>query len=182
VSVLPPTREWLRHDYYACLGVAPDAPPSEVDAAYRRLARRWHPDANPADPQAEERFKEVVAAHRVLRDPATRVAYDALRARHGLAPPRPDQARRGPVDHLAPPRAPKARAPLPAWARRAIAAALALTGLLLGVWALAGPLPAPTEADTPGMVQATLAIAAAKLVGSAALVAAYPRLRERFAR
>lgn len=182
MTALPPTRDWIRQDYYACLGVDPEAPPGEVDAAFRLLARRWHPDRNPGDPEAEERFKQVVAAHRVLRDPATRAAYDAFRARHAPAAGPGAGWRSGPVDHLAPPRTPRTRAPLPAWARRVIAAGLAGLGAAVGVWAVAGPLPAPTDADTPAMVQATLGIAAAKLLGSAALVAAYPRLRARFGR
>ena len=47
-------REWFEKDYYAALGVAPTATPKEVTTAYRRLARQYHPDANPGDAGAEE--------------------------------------------------------------------------------------------------------------------------------
>ncbi len=63
-------------DYYSVLGVARDANPAEIKRAYRRQALRWHPDRNPGDPQAEQRFKAVSDAYQVLRDPEKRRAYD----------------------------------------------------------------------------------------------------------
>ena len=63
-------------DLYAILGVARTASADEIKKAYRKLARKHHPDVNPNDPQAEERFKEISAANDVLSDPARRARYD----------------------------------------------------------------------------------------------------------
>ncbi|MDQ3953265.1 MAG: molecular chaperone DnaJ [Actinomycetota bacterium] len=63
-------------DYYAVLGIPRDATPDDVKRAYRKLARQYHPDANPGDPEAVERFKEINAANEVLSDPAKRQRYD----------------------------------------------------------------------------------------------------------
>ena len=63
-------------DYYEILGVPRDATPDDVKRAYRKLARRYHPDANRDDPDAAERFKEINAANEVLSDPAKRQRYD----------------------------------------------------------------------------------------------------------
>ncbi len=65
-----------RRDYYEVLGVARDASPEEIKRAYRRLAVKYHPDRNPDDPEAEERFKEAAEAYAVLSDPEKRAAYD----------------------------------------------------------------------------------------------------------
>lgn len=63
-------------DYYAILGVKKDATPKDIKAAYRRLARKYHPDVNPGDKAAEEKFKDLQEAYDVLGDPAKRQKYD----------------------------------------------------------------------------------------------------------
>lgn len=65
-------------DYYKIMGVAPEAGADEIKRAYRKLARKYHPDVSD-DPNAEERFKEVGEAYEVLKDPAKREEYDQLR-------------------------------------------------------------------------------------------------------
>lgn len=66
-------------DYYSTLGVEPTAGEAELKTAYRRLARKYHPDVS-KEPGAEEKFKAVNEAYEVLRDPAKRAQYDQLRA------------------------------------------------------------------------------------------------------
>ncbi len=63
-------------DYYEQLGVSRDASAEAIKKAYRRLAREHHPDANPDDPEAEHRFKELASAYAVLSDPQKRSQYD----------------------------------------------------------------------------------------------------------
>jgi molecular chaperone DnaJ len=72
-------REWVEKDFYKELGVSSDASAEEIKRAYRKLARDLHPDANPNDLAAEERFKAVSEAHNVLSDPAKRKEYDETR-------------------------------------------------------------------------------------------------------
>jgi len=65
-----------KRDYYEVLGVSRSAGGKELKAAYRKLARKYHPDVNPNDKAAEERFKEVAEAFAVLSDPEKRAKYD----------------------------------------------------------------------------------------------------------
>ena len=68
-------------DYYKILGVGRTASEKEIKSAYRRLARKYHPDVNPGDKQAEDKFKEIGEAYEVLSDPEKRRQYD----RYGTA-------------------------------------------------------------------------------------------------
>jgi molecular chaperone DnaJ len=76
---MEPQREWFEKDYYATLGVSTDASERDIKKAYKDLARKLHPDQNPGDAVAEERFKDVSAAYDVLGDAEKRTAYDEVR-------------------------------------------------------------------------------------------------------
>jgi curved DNA-binding protein len=65
-------------DYYQILGVSRDASEEEIRRAYRKLARKYHPDVNPGSKSSEEKFKEINEAHEVLSNPDRRKQYDAL--------------------------------------------------------------------------------------------------------
>src|ERR687887_127765 len=67
-------------DYYSTLGVAKTATEKEVKQAFRKLARKFHPDVNPGDKTAEAKFKEINEAYEVLGDPEKRKKYDELGA------------------------------------------------------------------------------------------------------
>ncbi len=72
-------REWFEKDYYAVLGVPQSSTQKDITKAYRKLARELHPDKNPGNAVAEERFKEVASAYDVLGDEAKRKEYDEVR-------------------------------------------------------------------------------------------------------
>jgi molecular chaperone DnaJ len=73
------TKDFIEKDYYAVLGVPKDAPAPDIKKAYRKLARRFHPDANRGDANAEEKFKEISEAYDVLSDDKRRKEYDEAR-------------------------------------------------------------------------------------------------------
>src|SRR2546428_4755563 len=69
-----PTRTQI--DYYECLGVSRSATDQEIKSAYRQLALKFHPDRNPGNKEAEDRFKQAAEAYSVLGDPDKRQRYD----------------------------------------------------------------------------------------------------------
>jgi len=72
-------REWFEKDYYQTLGVPKNASAADIKKAYRKLAQQYHPDANPGNRDAEDRFKEVSSAYDVLGDAEKRTQYDRVR-------------------------------------------------------------------------------------------------------
>ena len=76
---MAPQREWFEKDYYRVLGVSDTASQKDIRSAFRKLSRQYHPDANPDDNAAEERFKEVSAAYDVVGDAEKRKEYDEVR-------------------------------------------------------------------------------------------------------
>jgi molecular chaperone DnaJ len=71
--------EWLEKDYYEVLDVPKDASKDEIKRAYRKLAQKYHPDANEGDSEAETRFKEISEAHSILSNDDKRREYDEMR-------------------------------------------------------------------------------------------------------
>jgi molecular chaperone DnaJ len=77
------TKDYLEKDYYKILGVSKNASADEIKQSYRKLARKYHPDANKGNTSAEERFKEISEAHNVLSDEKRRKEYDDARSLFG---------------------------------------------------------------------------------------------------
>lgn len=78
------SENWLTDDFYKALGVSEDASESDIKKAYRKLSRKYHPDLNPGDEQAEKKFKEISEAYDVLSDKKQREEYDQIR-RYGAS-------------------------------------------------------------------------------------------------
>ena len=66
----------MKRDYYEVLGIGKQADEKEIKKAYRKLAKKYHPDMNPGDKAAEQKFKEVTEAYNVLSDPEKKKLYD----------------------------------------------------------------------------------------------------------
>jgi molecular chaperone DnaJ len=91
------SQDWVEKDFYAILGVAKDASDADIKKAYRKLARKYHPDTNSGDAAAEKKFKDISEAYSVLSDAEERQQYDAIRAMGG-ARFAPGAARSGPAN------------------------------------------------------------------------------------
>ena len=81
-------------NYYEILGIKKDASQEEIKKAYRKLARQYHPDVNPGNKQAEERFKEINEAYNTLNDELLRKAYDG-KSGHGTGTNQTEERRQG---------------------------------------------------------------------------------------
>ena len=77
------TKDWIEKDFYKVLGVSKTAEADEIKKAYRKLARKYHPDSNAGDASAEAKFKEVSEAYDVVGDPKKRKEYDEARRLFG---------------------------------------------------------------------------------------------------
>jgi len=75
----------MQRDYYKVMGISSTATEEDIKKTYRKLARQYHPDLNPGDKAAEERFKEIGEAYEVLSDPERRAEYDGRQAATGAA-------------------------------------------------------------------------------------------------
>lgn len=78
------SENWLNQDFYKVLGVSEGSSEADIKKAYRKLARKYHPDQNPGDTAAEKKFKEVSEAYDVLSDPKQKEEYDQIR-KYGAA-------------------------------------------------------------------------------------------------
>lgn len=72
----------MKRDYYELLGLAKGADPSAIKKAYRKLAKKYHPDTNPGDKEAEKKFKEITEAYNILSDPEKKKLYDQFVTLH----------------------------------------------------------------------------------------------------
>jgi len=66
----------MAKDYYRILGISKNSAQADIKKAYRKLARKWHPDINPGNPEAEKTFKDISEAYDVLGDEKKRKLYD----------------------------------------------------------------------------------------------------------